>query len=305
MIGEPIDNRETEDQELWRQLPQSEGEERAELLIQLAQQAIYRSSGNEALALAEQAHEIYKAMGAKGSSVAMANAITGIGYSLRKLNRVEEATKALDSAIDLLRENGHPFVVDTMRTKASWFSEMKCWDDAIATYQEIVRVDEIDSNDEFVGRDLFSIAHCLYESGRWEETIKTALRAREIFKGEKMVCEISWCDLNIAGAYAELGDGRMAIEWGQRANDVGVLRKDNEVICKSNYIMARGNIVLKQYDDAESLLLAAQELVARSGDYAQIEKIEKALVEVYRATERGSEADEVERRLRTLQEIVE
>jgi tetratricopeptide (TPR) repeat protein len=305
VIGEPIDNRETEDQELWRQLPQSEGEERAELLIQLAQQAIYRSSGNEALALAEQAHEIYKAMGAKGSSVAMANAITGIGYSLRKLNRVEEATKALDSAIDLLRENGHPFVVDTMRTKASWFSEMKCWDDAIATYQEIVRVDEIDSNDEFVGRDLFSIAHCLYESGRWEETIKTALRAREIFKGEKMVCEISWCDLNIAGAYAELGDGRMAIEWGQRANDVGVLRKDNEVICKSNYIMARGNIVLKQYDDAESLLLAAQELVARSGDYAQIEKIEKALVEVYRATERGSEADEVERRLRTLQEIVE
>ncbi|MFM8965404.1 MAG: tetratricopeptide repeat protein, partial [Actinomycetota bacterium] len=213
--------------------------------------------------------------------------------------------KALDSAIDLLRENGHPFVVDTMRTKASWFSEMKCWDDAIATYQEIVRINEIDSHDEFVGRDLFSIAHCLYESGRWEETIKTALRAREIFKDEKMVCEISWCDLNIAGAYAELGDGRMAIEWGQRANDVGVLRKDNEVICKSNYIMARGNIVLKQYDDAESLLLAAQELVARSGDYAQVEKIEKALGEVYRATERNSEADEVERRLRTLQEIVE
>ncbi|MFM8383502.1 MAG: tetratricopeptide repeat protein, partial [Actinomycetota bacterium] len=298
MIGEPIDNRETEDQELWRQLPQSEGEERAELLIQLAQQAIYRSSGNEALALAEQAHEIYKAMGAKASSVAIANAITGIGYSLRELNRVEEATKALDSAIDLLRENGHPFVVDTMRTKASWFSEMKCWDDAIATYQEIVRINEIDSHDEFVGRDLFSIAHCLYESGRWEETIKTALRAREIFKDEKMVCEISWCDLNIAGAYAELGNGRMAIEWGQRANDVGVLRKDNEVICKSNYIMARGNIVLKQYDDAESLLLVAQELVSRSGDYAQVEKIEKALVEVYRATERNSEADEVERRLR-------
>ncbi|MFM7775780.1 MAG: hypothetical protein ACKO7S_01780, partial [Actinomycetota bacterium] len=71
------------------------------------------------------------------------------------------------------------------------------------------------------------------------------------------------------------------------------------------YIMARGNIVLKQYEDAESLLLPAQELVARSGDYAQIEKIEKALVEVYRATERDSEADEVERRLRTLQEIVE
>jgi tetratricopeptide (TPR) repeat protein len=305
MKGDPIDNRETEDQELWRQLPQSEGEERAELLIQLAQQAIYRSAGSEALALAEQAHEIYKAMGAKASNVAMANAITGIGYSLKQLNRVDEATKALDSAIDLLRDNGHPFVVDTMRTKASWFSEMKRWDDAIATYQEIVRINEIDGHDEFVGRDLFSIAHCLYESGRWEQAIKTALRAREIFKEEKMVYEISWCDLNIAGAYAELGDGRKAIEWGQRANDVGVLRKDNEVICKSNYIMARGHIVLEQYGDAENLLMSAQDIVAKSGDYAQVEKIEKALVLVYRATERDSKADEVERRLKTLQEIME
>jgi tetratricopeptide (TPR) repeat protein len=303
--GDPIDNRETDDQELWRKLPQSEGEERAELLIQLAQQAIYRSSGNEALALAEQAHEIYKAMGTRASSVAMANALSGIGYSLRQLSRFDEATKALDRAIDLLRENGHPFAVDTMRTKASWFSEMKRWDDAIATYQEIVRINEIDGNDEFVGRDLFSIAHCLYESGRWDEAIKTALRAREIFKEEKMVYEISWCDLNIAGAYAELGDGRMAIEWGQRANDVGVLRKDNEVICKSNYIMARGHIVLEQYGDAENLLLAAQEIVSKSGDYPQVEKIEKALARVYRATERDSEADEVERRLKTLQEIVE
>ena len=305
MRGDPIDNRETEDQELWRQLPHSEGEERAELLIQLAQQAIYRSAGNEALALAEQAHEIYKAMGARASSVAMANAITGIGYSLRQLNRVDEATKALDSAIDLLRENGHPFVVDTMRTKATWFGEMKRWDEALATYLEIVRVNEIDGVDEFVARDLFSAAHCLSELGRWEEVIKMALRAREIFKAEKMVFEISWCDLNIALAHAELGDGVAAIEWGQRANDVGTLRKDNEMICKSTYVMARGHIALTQYGDAEKKLLRAQEIVAGSGDWNQVTKIEKALIEVYRATGRDDDAAEAERRLGTLREIVE
>ena len=305
MKGEPIDNRETEDQELWRHLPQSEGEERAELLIQLAQQAIYRSAGNEALALAEQAHEIYKAMGAKASSVAMANAISGIGYSLKELNRVDEATKALDSAIDLLRENGHPFVVDTMRTKATWFGEMKRWDEALATYLEIVRVNEIDGVDEFMARDLFSAAHCLSELGRWEEVIKTALRAREIFKAEKMVFEISWCDLNIALAHAELGDGVAAIEWGQRANDVGTLRKDNEMICKSTYVVARGHIALTQYGDAEKKLLRAQEIVAGSGDWNQVTKIEKALIEVYRATGRDDDAAEAERRLGTLREIVE
>ena len=305
MKGEPIDNRETEDQEMWNKLPQTEGEERAELLIQLAQQAIYRSSGSEALAFAEEAHEIYKAMGARASSVAMANAITGISYSLKELNRVDEATKAIDGAIDLLRENGYPFVVDTMRTKATWFSEMKRWEEALNTYLEIIKINEIDGHAEFVGRDLFQVAHCYSELGEWQKVIENALKAREIFKSEKLIFEISWCDLNIADAHAALGDGLAAIEWGRRAHDVGTLRKDNEVICKASYVMARGHIALEQYQEAENFLVAAQDLVARSNDWTQVQKIEKALISVYRSTGRDAEADEAERRLGTLQEIVE
>jgi len=244
-------------------------------------------------------------MGARASSVAMANAITGIGYSLRELNRVEEATKALDDAIDLLQESGHPFVVDTMRTKASWYSEMKRWEDAIATYLEIIKINEIDGNSEFVARDLFAVAHCYHELGQWQQVIDYSLRAREIFKAEKMVYEISWCDLNIADSYAELGDGREALTWGQRANDVGVLRKDNEVICKSNYVMARGYLVLEDYDRAEGRLLQAQELVAPSNDWKQVTKIERALIQLYRATGKEEVAVEAERRLATLLEVVE
>ena len=275
------------------------------MLIQLAQQAVYRASGSEALALAEEAHEIYKAMGARASSVGIASAMTGIGYSLRQLNRVDEATKVLDSAIEMLHENGHPFVVDTMRTKAIWLSETKRWDEALATYLEIVRLNEIDGDEVFVAKDLFNAAHCLHELERWDEVISMALRAREIFKAQKMVFEISWCDLNIASAHAHLGDGQKAIEWGQRANDIGTLRKDQEMICKSNYVMARGHILLEQYGDAESRLMTAQDIVAGSGDWEQITKIEKSLIQVYRAVGRHGEANEAERRLGTLLEIVE
>ena len=274
-------------------------------MIQLAQQAVYRASGSEALALAEEAHEIYKAMGARASSVGIASAMTGIGYSLRQLNRVDEATKVLDSAIEMLHENGHPFVVDTMRTKAIWLSETKRWDEALETYLEIVRLNEIDGDEVFVAKDLFNAAHCLHELERWDEVISMALRAREIFKAQKMVFEISWCDLNIASAHAHLGDGQKAIEWGQRANDIGTLRKDQEMICKSNYVMARGHIRLEQFGDAESRLMTAQDIVAGSGDWEQITKIEKSLIQVYRAIGRHGEANEAERRLGTLLEIVE
>ncbi len=303
--GEPIDNRETEDQQLWKQLPHTEGEERAELLIQLAQQAIYRSAGGEALALAEEAHEIYKAMGAKASSVAMANAITGIGYSLKELNRVDEATKALDDAIDLLRENGHPFVVDTMRTKAAWYAELKRWGDAIATYLEIIRINEINGHTEFVGRDLFQIAHCLHEKSDWQGVIEYALKAREIFKSEKLIYEISWCDLNIADAHAELGDGFAAIEWGQRAYDIGTLRKDNEVICKAAYVIGRGYVLAGHYEDAENRLAEAQDLVAKSGDWNQLIKIETQFINLYQLTRREDAAAETFRRLSTLKEALE
>ena len=300
-----IDNKETEDQELWKQLPNTEGEERAELFIQLAQQAIYRSSGTEALALAEEAHEIYKAMGAKASSIAMANAITGIGYSLKELNRVDEATKALDGAIDLLRQSNHPFLIDTLRTKASWYGEEGNWQKALEGYVEAAQINEVDGNSEFYARDLFSVAHCYHELGSWSEVITYALKAREVFKEQKMVFEISWCDLNIADAHAELKDGEQAIFWGRKANDIATLRKDNEMICKSSFVMAKGYKVLEKYQDAENLLLAAQDLVAKSGDWPQITKIEKELISIYRLTERNTEADEAERRLSTLTEVVE
>ena len=300
-----IDNKETEDQELWKQLPNTEGEERAELFIQLAQQAIYRSSGTEALALAEEAHEIYKAMGAKASSIAMANAITGIGYSLKELNRVDEATKALDGAIDLLRQSNHPFLIDTLRTKASWYGEEGNWQKALESYVEAAQINEVDGISEFYARDLFSVAHCYHELGSWSEVITYGLKAREIYKEQKMVFEISWCDLNIADAHAELKDGEQAIFWGRKANDIATLRKDNEMICKSSFVMAKGYKVLEKYQDAENLLLAAQDLVAKSGDWPQITKIEKELISIYRLTERNTEADEAERRLSTLTEVVE
>jgi tetratricopeptide (TPR) repeat protein len=300
-----IDNKETEDQELWKRLPNTEGEERAELLIQLAQQAIYRSSGDEALALAEQAHQIYQSMGATASSIGMANAITGIGYSLKELKKVDEATMALNGAIDLLRDSNDPFLADTLRTKASWYGEQSNWLRALDSYIEAAQIDEIDGNMEFFARDLIAIANCYYELGNWSETITYALKAREIFKEQKLIFEISWCDLSIADAHAELQDGEQAIFWGRKANDLGVLRKDHEVICKSNYAMARGFKILEKYHDAEYLLLAAQELVAKSGDWKQINRIENELISLYRLTNRDTEADEAERRLSTLTEIVD
>ena len=229
--------------------------------------------------------------------------LVSIGWTLYTRQHYRQrlkATKALDGAIDLLRESKHPFLVDTLGTKASWYGEQGKWCEALASYSEIAQINELDSNSEFYARDLFSICHCYHELGNWSEVITYGLKAREIFKEEKRIFEISWCDLNIADAHAELGDGEQAIFWGRKANDIATLRKDNEMICKSNFVMAKGYKVLEKYQDAENLLLAAQDLVAKSNDWTQITKIERELISIYRLTERSTEADEAERRLSTL-----
>jgi hypothetical protein len=111
--------------------------------------------------------------------------------------------------------------------------------------------------------------------------------------------------LNIADAHAELGDGFAAIEWGQRAYDIGTLRKDNEVICKAAYVIGRGHVLAGHYEDAENRLAEAQDLVAKSGDWNQLIKIETQFINLYQLTEREDAAAETFRRLSTLKETLE
>ncbi len=271
----------------------------------MAKHAIYRSSGDEALIFLEQAHEIYKSLGPSASTIALANTMSGIGFSLKELNQIGAATVALDKAIELLRASDYPFLADSLRTRGSWFGEAGNWKAALESYTEAAQINEINGVQEFYARDLLHVANCQFQLGAWNETISTALKARSIFKELKMIGELSWCDLNIANAHVEMGEGELAMTWGQRALDIGTLRKDNEMICKASYALARGHLLSGNPASAESLLLEAQEIVSGSGDWSQLIKIEEALICVYTETSRENEATEALRRLSTLKDLIQ
>ena len=235
----------------------------------------------------------------------MANAMSGIGFSLKELNQIEAATNALDKAIELLRASDYPFLADSLRTRGSWFGEAGNWKAALESYTEAAQINEINGVQEFYARDLLHVANCQFQLGAWNETISTALKARSIFRELKMIGELSWCDLSIANAHVEKGDGELAITWAQRALDIGTLRKDNEMICKASHAMAMGHMLRGNPANAESLLLEAQEIVSGSGDWNQLIKIEEALIRVYTETSRENEATEALRRLSTLKDLIQ
>ena len=275
-------------------------------MIELAKQAIYRAEGSEALALTEEALKVYKSMGAKASSVEIANAVTGIGYSLKELNRVEEAIQSLDQAIEILREGGYPFVVDTLRTKAVWLADIKRYEDAITTYLEVVQINEINGETEFVGRDLFGIAICFLKLKKWTETIDHAGRARENFKkdAKALVDEIAWCDLLIADSYVELQNVEIANDFVQRGYDIGTLRKQGALICKGALIFGKIHVIKAEFDKAEIRFLEARELVAGTDDWDTVRDIERELINLYLVQGRSDEAAEIERRMKSLDEVI-
>lgn len=299
-----IDNEEQKEQELWKELPGKENEERAEILIELAKQAIYRCQGGEALALTEEAHKVYKSMGARAPTVEMANAITGISYSLRELNRVDEAIKALDGAIEILREGSYPFVVDSLRTKASWLFDSGQYESAIESYLEAISVNEIDGDTEFFAKDLLAISFCFAKMSKWHEVIEHAMRARESFKLEKMVDEVAWCDVQVANAYAELGNTAFAIDIGQRAYHLAELRNHLAIKCNASLVIGKAQVISSQFEEAEKRLQEAREIVSGSNDWETMMKVEQEWINLCLAQGKTEAAEEAERRLKSLQEVV-
>lgn len=290
---------------LWKKLPGAEGQERAEILLELAQDAINRSQGGEALALAEEAHQIYKSMGANAPNIDLANSIAGIGMSLKELNRVDEATKAIDGAIDLLREGCYPFVVDALRTKASWLADASRFEEAAATYLEIVQINEIDGEEHFVVHDLLSVTYCYQKLGRWVDVISHAERARELAKSNKMVDEAAWCDVYMADAYAELKSPEMALDIGKRAQNLARLRSNNHQLTKATIACGKAFVLQADFEKAEGSFQEARDIASGSKDWDTIAKIEREFINLYLVQGRVDAAAEIEERLKSLVEITE
>ena len=116
---------------MWKQLPHTAGEERAQILLELAQDAVERNSGEEALALAEEARGIYSNLGASVPNVEVAKSIFGIGLALKQLQREKEAAEVLNEAIALQRVSWFQYLPDTYRTKGQYFLEANDYESAV------------------------------------------------------------------------------------------------------------------------------------------------------------------------------
>ena len=292
---------------LWDRIPEVDGEERASTYYELSARIYARGQYDEALALAETARDIYSTLGDSAPSEGLAQAYSAIGYNLNQLKRMDEAATAMSKAVEILRENKSPIALELACTLGEWWYTSKQYDKVVETMNECAQEHLVDGNEIGAANDLHLIGCAERELKNYEKSIDAFKEARALFKRNKEVIHVARCDQKIASCLIELGEGELALETARRAVDVFETGHDHRRETFAQFEYGKAQILLEKFDDALATLEQVLSVVSEDEpkDFEFIVDVETRISKIIRMQGRTDEADEIERRLKAVQEALE
>ena len=292
---------------LWDRIPEVDGEERASTYYELSARIYARGQYDEALALAETARDIYSTLGDSVPSEGLAQAYSAIGYNLNQLKRMDEAATAMSKAVEILRENNSPIALELACTLGEWWYTSKQYDKVVQTMNECAQEHLVDGNEIGAANDLHLIGCAERELKNYEKSIDAFKEARALFKRNKEVIHVARCDQKIASCLIELGEGELALETARRAVDVFETGHDHRRENFAQFEYGKAQILLEKFDDALATLEQVLSVVSEDEpkDFEFIVDLETRIAKIIRMQGRTDEADEIERRLKSVQETLD
>jgi tetratricopeptide (TPR) repeat protein len=292
---------------LWDRIPQVHGEERANTYYELSARIFARGQYDEALALAETARDIFSELGESAPKEGLAQAYSAIGYNLNQLKRMDEAATAMSQAVAILRENKSPIALELACTLGEWWYSSKNYEKVIETMYECSQEHLVDGNTIGAANDMHLIGCAQRELKNYNEAIICFTEARKMFKSEKEVIHVARCDQKIASCYIEIGDGEKALEAARKAIDVFETAHDHRRETFALFEYGKAEILLNKLEDGLATLDNVLQIVAddEPKDFEFIMDIESRMSAVMRQLGRMEEADEVDRRLASVREVMD
>jgi tetratricopeptide (TPR) repeat protein len=292
---------------LWDRIPEVDGEERASTYYELSARIYARGQYDEALALAETARDIYSTLGDSAPSEGLAQAYSAIGYNLNQLKRMDEAATAMSKAVEILRENKSPIALELACTLGEWWYTSKQYDKVVETMNECAQEHLVDGNEIGAANDLHLIGCAERELKNYERSIDAFKEARALFKRNKEVIHVARCDQKIASCLIELGEGELALETARKAVDVFETGHDHRRETFAQFECGKAQILLEKFDDALATLEQVLSVVSEDEpkDFEFIVDVETRIAKIIRMQGRTDEADEIERRLKAVQETLD
>ena len=296
---------ELSEKELWNQLPQMQGTEKAEALVDIARYAYQRGAGDEALAIIEAAREIYTSLGEVVSAHEMAEVYEGIGHVLRRLNRHEDADRSVERAVDLLREDYSWRLPNLIKIRAHWHAEDGEWNKAAAFFAEAAKLDEIEDDFHLLAEDLLNLGTAHFELGEYEKALEVWMRSLPFYKDHTDFDGIYFCYQRLADVYVKLNRAADAAAFAQKALDIGESSGNNAKIVDALIVSGKAARLLGDLNLALTHLTRAHELNRMRGhpNWRQVIEGEEELALILREMGESEKAEEIDRRMKTIREI--
>jgi len=191
---------------------------------------------------------------------------------------MDEAANAMSKAVEILRENKSPIALELACTLGEWWYSSKNYDKVVETMNECAQEHLVDGNEIGAANDLHLIGCAERELKNYEKAIEAFKEARSLFKRNKEVIHVARCDQKMASCLIELGEGD-----------------------------GKAQILLEKYDEGLATLENVLAIVSEDEpkDFEFIVDIESRIAKILRMQGRAEEADEIERRLKSVQEALE
>jgi tetratricopeptide (TPR) repeat protein len=299
-------NEKQDEKELWQRIPNTEGTERAETFVALSHIAYDRGDHKAALALCESAREIYEQLGAEASTSALMHVYDGISWSLRKLDRDEEAAELALRAVDLLKDERPSDAADMMRDAGRFYFAAGKYEKSLQCHQNAIAEINPDTTEFTMGIDSYNCGFALVKMEKYAESLQYMTAARNYLKIAKEPEKVYYCDEYLAVAYIELKNGVEATTHAQKCLDFAQSAQNEPLETWARYRLGCAQVLLGELDEAEDHLRQAlsMNVHARDTDWELAIELEKEIANILVIKGRVAEANEIRRRIATIEETM-
>lgn len=295
-----------DEKELWASIPRSEGVDRAEHFVTLSHMAYDRGDFKSALALCESAREIYESHRAVVGTQALLHVYEGMTWSLRKLDREKEAAELALHAADLLKEDNPVDATEMLRDAGRYFFTAGEYKKSLDCHLKAMQEVDPELSNWTMGIDNYNVGFALMRLEKFSEALPYLIEARRYFKADKEPEKIYYCDEYLALTYIELNNGVEATVHAQKALDFAITAQNSSLETWAKYRLGCAKVLLAELEEAEDLLRHALSLNANtmSTDWDLTIELEKEIANILTSKGRVVEADEIRRRIKTLEETI-
>ncbi len=306
MNDEERKSQQEREQELWREVSQSEGAERAEAITALGRILWDKSKYKESLAFCESARDLYLEAGRENYLEELTDVSFGIMNNLDMLHRPREAAEAAAVIVELYKETNHPMLGELLRDEGRyWFSAGEI-EKSLERHLEAMAIPDIDQSEISRGIDLLNVGMARKRLGHYLDAIENLKDAIAIFKAEKSPSWVSKCHGELTEIYTELEMPDEIEMWARKALDFAEISGNGRWEYWLNYYIGLARKIKGDLDSAEEFLAKAKFQAIQSGDqdWNLLVRIEKEIAGIDVIRGKVSQAEEALRRVSTIEEIL-